>query len=221
MRTMRKFALVSTATIVAACSRGADPAPTGLNDDLRKDLDRAAAPVSDLASLRYSPHFLSADEILPKTAPEKMKVARHRGLTHAAPIPTTQQLASVSPQPVAQADPGPSVVRIGGSEPDNIGAQSPTPGPLPSPDPAPAAGGRGSSPEGGHGSGIGGDGPVIRGGWPGDDHCAGMGPGTGIAVNTIFPGVPMGGMGGGAVMAPRGVGGSFGGHSLGGGGHVH
>jgi hypothetical protein len=179
------YALVPAAVLAVGCSRGSDK-PFALNDDLKKDVDRAAAPVSELASVRYAPHFLNPDEITPKVAITKQKVATHKGAIPAAAVAAPQPVTPVAPQVVAQANAGSSVIRIGGNAPQPSLSDAPAAGPRATPQPLPTVGGIGVADAGrGHDGGWGGDGVVLRGGWPGDDNCA---PGHGgIAVNTMMP----------------------------------
>src|SRR5918912_2867270 len=92
MGTTTRLSVLAMALLALAC-RGEAPRPAAaaLSDDLRKDLDRAALPVSELASTSYQPaHFASAIELAP--APQKMEVAQRR--PHRPSLPTPRKPTS-------------------------------------------------------------------------------------------------------------------------------
>jgi hypothetical protein len=209
MGTTTRLSVLAIALLALAC-RGEAPRPaaTTLSDDLRKDLDRAALPVSELASTSYQPaHFASAIELAP--APQKVQVPQKRA--HRRPLPTPQKSTSkptvtlatrqpepmVSPQATAPAEPAPQPTQVAVAP-----APAPTAGPRPTPNPTSYPADGGVSDDGGQGGGIGRViGVILRGGSVGDDdHCeihpGGRG-GIHIAINQRIP------IGSGTFPTPR------------------
>jgi hypothetical protein len=206
MGTTTRLSVLATALLALAC-RGEAPRPAAnaLNDDLRKDLDRATLPVSELASTSFQPaHFASAIELAP--APQKIAVPQKRA--HRRPLPTPQKTTSkptislatrqpeptVTPQATAPAEPAPQPTEVAVTP-----APAPTAGPRPMPNPV---GDVGASDDGDHGGGIGrAIGVILRGGSVGDDdHCEIRPGGRGgipIAINQRIP------IGSGTFPAPR------------------
>jgi hypothetical protein len=207
MGTTTRLSVLATALLALAC-RGEAPRPAtnALSDDLRKDLDRATLPVSELASTSYQPaHFASALELAP--APQKMVVAQKRAHRPLRPTPRkptskpTVTLAARQPEPqaIAQATapttPAPQPTQVAVAP-----APTPTAGPRPTPNPSSDVGSEPSD-DGGQGGGIGRViGVILRGGAVGDDdHCdprGGLG-GINIAINRRIP------IGSGTFPVPR------------------
>lgn len=144
MGAMKTLALLPMAgLIVMACGRTTAAPSTAMNAQLRSDLDRAAAPTSDLAVARYrATQAVSNVELglgngnRGTEAPRKAHVPRaRRTLT-----PTVEAVSAITPHPA----PMPTVV-----------AESPDAGPLAGPRPMP-------NPVG----------SIFRGGMiADDDHC--------------------------------------------------
>src|SRR5918912_217689 len=107
MGTTTRLSVLAMALLALAC-RGEAPRPAAaaLSDDLRKDLDRAALPVSELASTSYQPaHFASAIELAP--APQKERVPQKRAQHRL--LPTPQKLTSKPTVTLAARQPEPTV----------------------------------------------------------------------------------------------------------------
>ena len=186
---------VAVALVAAACNRA--PSTSGsaeLSESLRKDLDQATAPVTELAaSQNRSQQVVSALElgVSPKEIGQSTALAkrtRHAPSAHKArvatpkPAPTVEEVAmkheATEPAPTPTVEP---VQTASASSPD----PEPTAGPRPTPMPVPAGE---PAPEGG--GGLGGVigtviGVVIRGGSVGDDHCDPRG--GGVVINRQIP----------------------------------
>jgi hypothetical protein len=206
MGTTTRLSVLAVALLALAC-RGEAPRPAtnALSDDLRKDLDRATLPVSELASTNYQPaHFASALELGP--APQKMEVAQKRPRRPSLPTPRkltskpTVTLAARQPEPqaIAQA----TAPAVPAPQPTQVAvAPAPTPTAGPRPTPNPSADEAGASDDGDQGDGIGRViGVILRGGTVGDDdHCDPRGGrgGIHIAINQRIP------IGSGTFPVPR------------------
>jgi len=126
MGAMKSLALLPIAgLIMVACGRPTATSSTAMNAQLRKDLDRAAAPTSDLALSRYRPTQPASNVELGlgngnqgKEAPRKAHVPRARHTL----TPTVEAVSAITPRRA----PMPTVV-----------AESPDPGPMAGPRPMP------------------------------------------------------------------------------------
>lgn len=181
MNAMKKMTAMSIALLALACSKTKPTQDATLSDQLRSDLDRAAAPTSDLASTQFRPtNVVSAVEL--GNAPVRASaVPQKRPVRRAAP----SVKAEVAPVPSVALDPAPAPTTVA-----VVPAPLPDPGPRPTPNPVAYPSGSGTEVGGGGRGGIGGViGVIIRGGTIGDDdHCEIHGPGSiPIAINSRIP----------------------------------
>ncbi len=188
MHTVTKLAVLPVAALVVACGRSNTAPDRALSEQLRSDLDRAAAPTSDLAAAQFRPtQTVSAIELGRSDAPRATPVAHKRPVRRPKPAPTPE----VKPVEAVALEPSPAPTTVAVA-PAPAPAPLPAAGPRPTPNPAsaPAAGSGSGAEEGeGHGGGIGAViGVIIRGGVLGDDdHCQRRPP---IMINSRIP--PMG-----------------------------
>jgi hypothetical protein len=178
MGAMKTAAIMPLALLALACSKSTPSRDATLSQELRRDLNRAAAPTSDLASAQFRPtQVVSAVELGEAPTPKPAApVARKHPVHRAVPSPKPR----IEPVKAVALDPSPApttVAVVPAPEPTTAGPR-PAPNPVQSPT---------SEPEhhGGIGSVIG---VIIRGGVLGDDdHCQIRPP---IAINSRIP--PMG-----------------------------
>jgi hypothetical protein len=183
MGAMRKLAIMPMALLALACGKASQPENAALSDVLRGDLDRAAAPTSDLAAAQFKPtQVVSAVELGNAPAPRSSAVPRKRPVRRARPSPKPQveQVQAVAHEP----SPAPTSITIAAAPVPT------TPGPRPTPNPVDYPAGSGDD--------VGGDdaggiwrviGVILRGGGIGDDdHCEIHRPGSiPIAINQRIP----------------------------------
>lgn len=213
MGTKSWLAVLPALLFAMACSGSGSTAkqPAAIGGALQNDLDRAAAPLTDLASSQYAAQqVVSAEELTGGQAARAKKTNPQRHVTHRAhkaPKPQVNVAAAVEDTPKPEA---PTVAEAPAPPPPQ-----PTAGPRPTPNPVSFPDGdMGPPSDGGHanGGGVGGVigtviGVVIRGGVVDGDHCDPRG--TTDMGGMIGPGGigRHGGMGrGGIVIVPGGAG---------------
>ncbi|MBX6333141.1 MAG: hypothetical protein IRY91_14940 [Gemmatimonadaceae bacterium] len=183
MRAKRTVAMMTVAIAAVACGKSKPAANASLNDQLRSDLDRAAAPTSEIVASRYrATQVVSPVELGMAPAPRASAAPQKRVTHRAKPSakPTVEPVAAVALDP----SPTPTVV-----------ASAPAPEPT-SAGTSPTGDATKAGQEPHHGGGIGGIiGVIIRGGTIGDDdHCE-IRPRVPISINSRIPiavGMPRG-----------------------------
>lgn len=176
MGAMKTLALLPMAgLIVIACGRATAAPSTAMNAQLRSDLERAAAPTSDLALARFKATRTVSNVELGLGNGSQGKEAPRKSPSHRARhtlTPTVEAVSAITPRPA----PMPTVI-----------AASPDPGPLAGPRPMP-------NPVG----------SIFRGGMiADDDHCQLHRPAMVGRVAPERP--MMGGVPGGMAGRPHGI----------------
>ncbi len=176
MGAMKTLALLPMAgLIVIACGRTTAAPSTAMNAQLKSDLERAAAPTSDLALSRFKATRTVSNVELGLGNGSQGKEAPRKSPSHRAKhtlTPTVEAVSAITPEPA----PMPTVV-----------AASADPGPLAGPKPMPNS-----------------TGSIFRGGIiADDDHCQIHKGASSGRVATERP--MMGGMPGGMAGRPRGI----------------
>jgi hypothetical protein len=190
MSAVKTLAVMPILAFAFACSRANSSRDTALNEQLRSDLNRAAAPTADLAATRFRPDQAVSGVELGDGA-TALALARHHAappekradhLVSATPTPslTAAKLVALAPAPQPRVAPATTAPL----------AFAYVPRPVLS---APNQAGGGF----GHTLGV-----IIRGGLLGDDdHCQTHGPGMGrggIFINVRAPMQP-------GARGPRGI----------------
>jgi len=170
MGALRNTAILPMAMLALACGRSPSAKQGAMSEQLRSDLDRAAAPTADLASTQFrATRVVSAVE-LGNAGGRGVMTPRKAPVHRARPTVTPQ----VQPVPTVAEEPSPTPTVVAAAP-----APAPTAGPRPAPNPVVYPG-----------EGAGGMGPtgvIIRGGSIGDDdHCE-RHPGIPIMINTRIP----------------------------------
>lgn len=179
---LKTLALATAAVIAVACAK--DSAKSGINNDLKHDLELAASSATDLASAQTAAKF-SPTEIASTSTPTVARVLKKAKGNKVMPSKRPTVKASETPIEVAQSDI--PEVTVMSQAPSEVTAPTSTDGndlpaiPRPTPAPIPVGGstgegGSGTSAGSGGGGGIGAVlggifGAVIRGGGVDGDRC--------------------------------------------------